>query len=248
VSKVVSRPAVVTGWQVSLYPDAGEASASYRSTAGRTRRGSVVVPSSGGSERSRWEAARRAKGKVRRYGAANRLNRFGTLTYRGDGCHDPQQVRTDIGRFFRRLRRELGEPFPYVWVPELHPGGHGLHVHFVVGRFVHRGLIEDAWGHGFIKIKLIGDLPAGSGPREEARVAARYISKYLGKDFTGGSGLNRYDVAQGFQPAVEVLTAATSAEAIGVASERMGGAPNYVWRSEGAEEWFGPDAVWMSWR
>ena len=32
--------------------------------------------------------------------------------------------------------------FPYVWVPQWHPGGHGLHAHFAVGRFVPRGLIE----------------------------------------------------------------------------------------------------------
>lgn len=248
MSQVVPQPAVVSGWQLSLYPGAGEASGSYRSTAGRIKRDVVIVPGSQGSERSRWEAARRAKGQVRRYCAANGLNRFGTLTYAGEGCHDPQQVRSDIGRFFRRLRRGIGEPFPYVWVPELHPGGHGFHVHFVVGRFVRRGLIEEAWGHGFIDIKLIGDLPAGSGRREESRVAARYISKYIGKDFSGGGGLNRYDVAQGFQPAVETLTAPSQNGAIDAAIDRMGSAPDFMWRSIDADEWWGPPAVFLSWR
>ena len=64
--------------------------------------------------------------------------------------------------------------FPYVWVPQWHPGGHGLHAHFAVGRFVPRGLIERAWGHGFVHIKLLDGLPVGSGALAEARLAARY--------------------------------------------------------------------------
>jgi hypothetical protein len=53
---------------------------------------------------------------VRRYGAANRLNRLGTLTYRGEGCHDPRALRGDLAGFFRELRAGLGGgPLPYLW-------------------------------------------------------------------------------------------------------------------------------------
>jgi len=195
------------------------------------------------------EAARRARGQVRRYCAANGLNRFGTLTYRGEGEHDPRRVRADIHRFFRGLRRGMGgERFPYLWVPELHASGHGFHVHFAVGRFVGRGLIEEAWGRGFVFIKLIQGLPVGSGVRDEARVAARYLSKYLGKGMGGAGGLNRYDVAQGFQPEAWPITGPTVAGVIGEASARMGGPPDYVWRSECQPGWRGPQAVWLSWR
>jgi hypothetical protein len=66
--------------------------------------------------------------------------------------------------------RELGgRPLPYAWAPEWHPGGHGLHVHFAVGRYVKQRLIADVWGRGIAHIKLIGDLPVGSGALEEAR-------------------------------------------------------------------------------
>lgn len=195
------------------------------------------------------EAARRARAKVRRYCAANRLNRFGTLTYRGDGEHDPRAVRSDIHRFFRGVRRGLGgDPFPYLWVPELHKTGHGWHVHFAVGQFIRRGLIESVWGRGFVHIKLIGDLPVGTTTREEARVAARYLSKYLGKGFSGGGGLNRYDLAQGFQPAIEAIFARTMEEAIKAASDRMGGAPDVVFRPDQHDGFQGPPSVWMSWR
>ena len=68
-------------WSLTLYPAAGEGG------------GCLVVqrrnlePSTYESdpERAAEEAARRARTKMRRYCAANRLNRLGTLTYAGGG-------------------------------------------------------------------------------------------------------------------------------------------------------------------
>jgi hypothetical protein len=157
-------------------------------------------------------------------------------------------VRADIRRFFRGLRHESGgDSFPYLWVPELHKS-HGWHVHFAVGQFIRRGLIESVWGRGFVNIKLIGDVPVGSSTREEARVAARYLSKYLGKGFSGGGGLNRYDVAQGFQPAIEAVTGPTVEAVTDAASDRMGGPPDLMFRPDQHEGFGGPPSVWMSWR
>ena len=195
------------------------------------------------------EAERRARRMVRRYCAANGLNRLGTLTYRGEGEHDPRAVRADIRRFFKGLRRGLGgDPLPYLWVPELHPGGHGWHLHFTVGRYVPKRLIESAWGKGIVHIKLLGNLPTGSGVRAESRAAARYVSKYLSKEVSGGGGLNRYDLAQGFQPKTEPIVAPTETEVIALAVERMGERPAYVWRSINQEGWRGPRAVSLRWR
>lgn len=76
-------------------------------------------------------------------------DRLGTLTYAGQGCHDSRQVRDDIGVSFRALRAGPdGEALPYVWVPEWHKTGHGLHVPVAVGRYVPRSLIDAAWGTG----------------------------------------------------------------------------------------------------
>jgi hypothetical protein len=186
---------------------------------------------------------------VRRYCAANRLNRLGTLTYRGEGCHDPAAIRQDVGAFFRRLRSGVGEPFPYLWVPEWHKSGHGLHVHFAVGRFIGVRSIEAAWGHGFVHIKLLGDLPTGSGSLGEARLASRYLSKYVGKDLGAGeaAGLHRYEVAEGFQPRSITLDGSTSDEVLDWAGSVMGEEPARVWRSRDQEGWSGPPAVWASW-
>src|SRR4051794_36463030 len=177
---VVSDPAMRTGWVLSLCPAAAEAGGCFVAARRAVRSGGGVP----NPERARAEAARRARGRLRRYCAANGLNRLGTLTYRGAGCHDPAQVRADLGVFFGSLREAIGgHVFPYVWVPEWHPGGHGLHAHFAVGMFIKQAVIRDAWGHGIVSIKLLSDLPVGSGRLEESRKAAGYLSKYVAKSF-----------------------------------------------------------------
>ena len=161
-----------------------------------------------------------------------------------------------MGLFFRSLRRELGgEPLPYLWVPEWHKTGHGLHLHFAVGRFVPRGVIERAWGHGFVHIKLLGNLPVGSGSFAESRKAAGYLSKYVAKSFDDDAsgvqrpkGLHRFDVAQGFKPRTIVLRGTTRAEVIEHASGAMGGPPDVFWSSSDVEDWQGPPAVWVQWK
>jgi hypothetical protein len=186
---------------------------------------------------------------LRRYCAANTLNRFVTLTYAGEGCFDQYAFRADLALFFRNLRAEIGEALPYAWVPEWHPGGHGLHAHFAVGRFVPYRMIERAWGHGIIHVKLIGNLPVGSGARGEARIAGGYLAKYASKDFGEKRipGLHRYEVAQGFQPATIECYGPSAEEAIASASRYMGSAPERVWLSSSVEGWRGPPACWAQW-
>ena len=160
------------GWALTLYEQAREAGGMFRSSLARPKpkkptpgvggggdgEGAVVVQPALDPVRSAEEAARRARSKCRRYCAANRLNRLGTLTYAGAGCHDPLALRADVAVFFRELRELLGgNAFAYLWTAEWHPGGHGLHVHFAVGRYIKRSLIDQAWGHGFPHIKLLGD-------------------------------------------------------------------------------------------
>jgi hypothetical protein len=232
-------------WGIDLFPDAGEAIASFRSA---DRRGGFGV--GGDPEGSRRVAVRRARTRVRRYCAANRLNRLATLTYRGEGCHDPRRLRHDVGDFFRRLRQGIGgTAFAYLWTGEWHKTGHGLHAHFAVGRFVPRTKIEGAWPHGFVHIKLLGDLPYAASSLDQARRAARYLSKYVGKSFAEqGQGLHRYEVAQGFAPVREGIRGRTSEEVVAWAVERMGRGPEFV---QSSAEWYdyqGPPAVFLSWR
>jgi hypothetical protein len=241
----------VGGWSFSLYPDAGEGGGSFAASTRRVpayvSRGFAADP-----ERSAQEAGRRARARVRRYCAANRLNRLGTLTYTGAGWYGPGLVREHLGEFFRNLREATGgDPLPYLWVPEWHPGGHGLHVHFAVGQFIHRRLIESAWGRGFIHIKLLGNLPVGSGTLSEARVAAGYLSKYVAKTFTDLSaqvlGRHRYDIGQGFLPRCVALTGRAAEDGIAQASSVFGSDPSAEWSSSSVADWQGPPAIWAQW-
>jgi len=232
-------------WRMRIYLDAAEAGASLSTL---ERRGKSKRESD--PERSAGEAARRARGQIRRYCASNRLNRLGTLTYTGEGCHDARVLRRDVGGFFRRMRRELGSAaFPYLWVPEWHPGGHGLHVHFAVGRFIPQRLIRETWGRGHVHIKLLGDLPTGSGELEESRKAAGYLAKYAGKAIEDDrpSGLHRYEVAQGFSPLSVTCEGETVEDVIETASLVMGSEPGHVWHSSRREGWLGPPACWVTW-
>ena len=232
-------------WGLTLYREAGEAGGCYVSPVRPEPSGRAPDPA-----RAELEAVRRARGKVRRYAATHRLNRFVTLTYAGEGCFDPVELRRHVGEFFKGLRRELGgKPFPYVWVPEWHPGGHGLHVHFAVGRFVRQRLIRDVWGRGIVHIKLIGDLPVGSGALEEARVAARYLAKYMSKNVGQDRvpGLHRYEVAQGFQPEPVLVYGESADDVIGRASEVMRRQPVRVWRSWEEPGWQRSPAYWCEW-
>jgi hypothetical protein len=96
-------------------------------------------------------------------------------------------------------------------------------------------------------IKLIGDLPVGSGALAEARKAAFYLGKYVAKSAESRGGLHRYEVAEGFQPEKRQLTGRSEAEVTALAVDHMGGEPSVKWRSSEAEKWAGPPAVWMSW-
>jgi hypothetical protein len=239
------RRGLRAGWLLSLYPEAGEAGGCFMASR-RSRGESGGAP----SERAAEEAARRARGKVRRYCAANRLNRLGTLTYAPPGCHDPKVARQDVARFFRRLRAEVDvDALPYLWVPEWHKTGHGLHLHFAAGCYLPRKAIERAWGHGFIYIKLLGDLPVGSTSLHEARLAARYLSKYVGKAFDEHRvpGLHRYERAQGFDPRRVVVDGVSRGDVVRQASELLGADPQRVWSSDEQEGWKGPPAVWVQW-
>lgn len=236
------------GWWLSLYSSAGEAGGHFQAA---SRPPVVHVPGVPARDpvRARAEAARRARASVRRYCAANRLTRFGTLTYGPPRCSDPRQLRQHVGGFFRTLRRSLGgAPLPYVWVPELHADRVHFHVHFALGRFVQRRLIEQAWGRGYVSIKLLSDLPVGARSWQEARRAAGYLSKYLTKAFDRElGGLHRYEVAEGFQPAVQRLSGRSAGSVLAQACEVMRAQPEARWSSADSPGWQGPPAVWFAW-
>lgn len=102
---------------------------------------------------------------------------------RPDYIADPRIAARAWSRLQRDLRRSLG--FRGVRVFELHPGGHGLHVHVVVeGRYdineIERLCILHGWGRKGAGL----DVRAVDGPG-----AVYYVTKYLKPSRLQGGGL-----------------------------------------------------------
>ncbi|MEI7779499.1 MAG: hypothetical protein WCJ42_08715 [Actinomycetes bacterium] len=245
---MASEAVTPAGWVLTLCPAAREAGGSFHGSVASTRGGWASEPD---PERARLVAAQRARRRFRLYVVANQLTRLGTLTYPGEGCWDQGQLRADVGEFFRAVRSMLGgQPIPYVWVPEWHKK-HGLHAHFLLGRFVRRSVIIAAWKPaGWVGIELVGDLPVGSGTFAEARRAAHYGAKYLKKAFADEriAKRHRYDVAQGFQPVFERINRGTLERGLAECSRRLdGNDPAVVFRPDQEPGFTGPPSVWAQW-
>lgn len=159
-----------------VYPDAGEACiVSRKRSSGRL----------GKRERDPLAGERRAVRKIRRYALANKLNRLVTVTF-ATPERDRDRTKTLVKRVLKKVRARLGCAFPYVRVIATHPGGHGLHIHFLMSAHAAE-LFQASWAHGHVNIK-----------RLRGKRAVRKAAHYLSHDFDTDVGGHRYDVAQGF--------------------------------------------------
>ncbi len=119
-----------------------------------------------------------------------------------------------------------------------------------MGRFIKWSLIEEAWGHGYVHIKLLGDLPVGSGRLAEARLRpGTWASTWRSRSrMPRIPRRHRYDVAQGFQPERVQVWGRSAVDVVEQASALFGGAlPERSWNSAEQEGWQGPPAVWVQW-
>lgn len=231
---------------------------------------------------NRARAARRARGRMRRYVVANGLTRLVSLTFAplpgrdsSPGCgqaevplssaelvHRPGDEGLCVvcgrpmgadgvvwamgraARFFRRLRERLGgEAFPYAVVPEFHKDGH-VHLHALLGQYVPKNLLGTLWGHGWVDVRRFD---GAEGGREAARKAAAYACKYVTKAFEdAATDRHRYEVGQGFQPAVVKRSGYGSLEAaVGFALDH-GQRLIYAVHSSGLEDYDGPPFLWVT--
>lgn len=240
-------------WRMLLYRDALEASASLSGgvVSGGGRGGPLGSDRhQGGAGRSMEEAGRRARGRLRRYCVANRLDRLVTLTYRGEGCHDPGALRADVAAFVKRLRRVRNlQSFPYAWVPELHESGHGFHVHLAVSQYLPKDEVEAAWGHGWVDLRRLASGMEYASEASRAKLAASYLAKYASKQWaTKLAGLHRYEVGEGHQPKWMRLTSDTFEAVLTAAVWVMGGhQPVEVRSSSDWAGWMGPVTRWVRW-
>lgn len=188
----------VTWWEANYYPSAGEVVA-WREYRGK--RDDPPAPPAGAerrpSESNGDRAVRRARTRIRRYAAANLLDRMIVLTWE-DQTEDLRTAQRHVRAFIRYgLRTVLGYRGPYVVGWERHKSG-AWHCNILVDRNIDHGELWQEWGRGFVWIKRWKSRTRGS-KRDAARGAARYVAKYVAKDLKDlPAGIHRYEVGQGF--------------------------------------------------
>lgn len=148
-------------------------------------------------------AARRAKGKVRRYCRSNRLRFLWTLTYAQEAaCR--AACGADWAEFARSLRRNLGR-LPLVAVIERGTLNGRLHLHFATDRRIPVELVRHLWHRGRIHVGDPGKLRGRVPPRRLAAYLAKYVAKSVeeaaDEQLAGAAvGRHRYFLSQGFSP------------------------------------------------
>jgi hypothetical protein len=244
-------------WRATVYPTAGEACISLITTP--RERSSEPSPLSD-EERARCNherANRRAIGEARRYMVHNRLRYQWVLTF-ADGRHDADgraETLQLVGRFVVRLRAEVGR-MPYLYSPELHPGGHGWHTNFYVPRRLPHAMVERLWGHGIVWVSDYLKHPlvkaAKLSPVEAVRLAAVYACKYASKDWSREMlppGARRFCTAEGCKPTKRTIPHSTLARALDSAKDEFNGAPaDHEWSSSESKTWDGPPVHILRWR
>lgn len=243
-------------WKAVVYPEAGEATLCLVFPASGEAPAPEDLPEEERARRNHERATRRALVASRRYMVANRLRFMWVLTFESSliGPDGRRECMQEVAQFADRLRQRTGA-LPYWYSPELHPGGHGWHVNFFVGRRLRHADVEELWGHGFVWVK---DWVRDSRVRSAQvtfvgalRLAAQYGCKYAAKDWSEevlASGAHRYEVAQGYAPAAHSMRADSVRGALRFAASFFGGRlPDSVWRSSESEGWDGPPVWCVSW-
>jgi len=174
---------------------------------------------------------------------------------------DWTQVMRDMSRFIDRLSYTLkktgavpeGRRMAYAYAVELHPGGHGLHIHLAVDRSIPRHLLLTAWGHGGV---YASKLRKSRSKRETARAVADYMTKEFGRttEALREAGViirnraRRYEVARGFLPrVVRAIHRTIEGGREWLLGCGGGEVPITEFSSADIVDWNGPPFTWMAW-
>ena len=197
--------------------------------------------------RNERRAQQRAVKSVRQFCVRWGLTKMWTFTFK-EAQWDKATVKALMNAFLMRWRMLNGnKAFPYLYVLELHPEGHGYHVHVAVpgGMFTDFFQLRRVWGHGRIRFD-VNNRRSGES-RNDARRLASYLSKYLAKDLDidHERGEHRYEPAQGFDVQTTRRWFPTFQEAVEFLSYRVAGEKFVeVWSDYEIEDWAGPP-TWL---
>lgn len=208
-SQVRGRKRKGGSFSVAAYPGAGEATIAYVPECSavekpdrRRRRWPEAAADPEDNER---RAESRARTEVRRTVVTHRMTRLITLTYAVE-CWDREQAYRDLQAMWDQMHPKR-DGWAALVVVEVHPGGHGLHLHMLMSdpwpvtcaKAVEMGWVCGSrrrivrvderwcgkcllclWGQGGVNGRKIR---TGQGGRNDARRAASYVAPYLGKEF-----------------------------------------------------------------
>ncbi len=121
-------------------------------------------------------------------------SKFLSLTFR-EACFDRERVGVCIQNMCSRYLRDYHRPLAYLSVLELHPGGHGYHVHMMVNTpYIPQETWQcHLWQQGIVDIRSLGK----RGSNYNDSKVAHYLVKYMEKDAANVSpGSRRYNVSQ----------------------------------------------------
>jgi hypothetical protein len=192
-------------------------------------------------------ANQRAAKNCRQYCVKNRLTKMWTFTFTEEQW-DKTKVKRLMNDFLIRWRANYGgQPFPYLYVIELHPEGHGYHVHVAVpgSLFTDFYRLRRVWGHG--RIRFDKSKRQSGESRDDSRRLAVYLAKYFSKAYGDEhqSGEHRYEPAQGFNVEVHRRSFKTFREADEfLAYQVIDESFRQVWSDYEVENWCGPP-VWL---
>ena len=199
-----------------LHPSTGRLSCSYVTSA-RSRPSWPTAPTDESTERSRREAVRRARQRVRELVFDYDLRLLWTLTY-ADQQVDHRAVVHSTSAFSRRLRVK-GARAPRLIVPEQSFTGR-WHLHMAVPMAFEEEVLHSSWRQGAVH-----------GPdmhQAHSDGALEKLTSYLTKAFDNHpKGARRYVTSAGLRPIEQRFTATNAAAALAMASERLGAAPQH---------------------
>lgn len=190
-SKVVTSGNIIEIYQYEQHPprftDEQRQIALFRRKQTLLLRGTNIQTSTEQEYKKRQDNVRRASMAFRRLAQAN-LTRstkpvFLTLTYAED-IKDPTRAYQDFNAFTKRLKKELGEDYCYIAVPEFQDKYKRGVIHFhalvwgitpdMVERERDTRRIAKIWGKGFIDLVQT----------DAHEKIASYMAKYMAKNFT----------------------------------------------------------------
>jgi hypothetical protein len=244
-------------WSVTIFPDVGEATAAEIAPVADTGESSwSMLDDDQRQELNIARAQRRARKNLRQYSVQNQLSVLYTLTYACTTCRNLEgcvcglasqpasraEVRGHVNRFMTRVRAAMGlGSFAYVYVVER--GSRGtkrLHVHLLLRRGFDVNLLELWWQHGSVDESFRA---SGTTGRENARRAAAYAAKYVGKSLADDdpAWAHSYERAQGHNVRKVNVRCRDMWDGLKLAAGILGGLVE-VSRSLDWEDYYGPPA------